>query len=261
MAAPAVSASSVADRRQALLIVCVLALSALCWLALAVWGHSPWVHYAHALGHQGHHLEAHSPLAVFAFFVAGWTLMTAAMMLPTTVQLLALFQRVVRGRSDATLLVALVVGGYLAIWLGFGIAARLGIEGIYRAIASMPRLGSSMQVLAIGTLALAGIYQFTPLKYRCLDRCRSPFSFIVEHWRGRDERRHAFMLGVHNGLFCIGCCWTLMVLMFPLGAGNMAWMLALGIAMAVEKNLRWGRRFAKPLGVALLIAAVVFAAQ
>ena len=99
---------------------------------------------------------------------------------------------------------------------------------------------------------LAGLYQFTPLKYACLDKCRSPLGFITEHWHGSHERIHAFRLGVRHGLFCIGCCWSLMLLMFAVGVGNLGWMLVLGALMAIEKNLPWGRRFSAPLGVVLL---------
>ena len=99
---------------------------------------------------------------------------------------------------------------------------------------------------------LAGVYQFTPLKYRCLDKCRSPLSFITEHWRGRNERVQSLWLGVHRGIFCVGCCWSLMLLMFAVGAGNIGWMLVLGMVMAIEKNMPWGRRLGKPLGVLLL---------
>jgi predicted metal-binding membrane protein len=101
-------------------------------------------------------------------------------------------------------------------------------------------------------LLLAGAYQFTPLKYLCLDKCRSPFSFIAEHWRGRGEQAQAFLLGVHHARFCVGCCWMLMLLSFAVGVGNLGWMLGLGAIMAVEKNLPWGRRLSAPLGVVLL---------
>src|SRR5262245_22501196 len=103
------------------------------------------------------------------------------------------------------------------------------------------------------TLLLAGVYQFTPLKYHCLEKCRSPFSFITQHWRGRDEAGQAFILGIHHGLFCVGCCWTLMLLMFGVGVGNFGWMLLLGAVMGVEKNMTWGRRLSAPLGVVLIV--------
>ena len=81
-------------------------------------------------------------------------------------------------------------------------------------------------------------------------------SFITEHWHGQHETREAFTLGVHHGLFCVGCCWSLMLLMFAVGAGSLGWMLVLGAVMAAEKNLPWGEQMSKPLGLALLIGGV-----
>ena len=102
---------------------------------------------------------------------------------------------------------------------------------------------------------LAGIYQFTPLKYHCLDKCRSPMGFVMGHWRGNHEWRQALRLGLDHGIFCLGCCWSLMLLMFVVGTGNIGWMLVLGMAMGVEKNMPWGRRLSAPLGVVLLASS------
>ncbi len=104
---------------------------------------------------------------------------------------------------------------------------------------------------------MAGLYQFTPLKDHCLDQCRSPLSFVLGHWRGTRERLHAGWLGVHHGLFCVGCCWSLMLLMLVVGVGNLGWMLVLGAVMAAEKNLPASRRLSKPLGVLLLAWGVL----
>jgi len=108
--------------------------------------------------------------------------------------------------------------------------------------------------IAIG---VAGAFQFSRLKYRCLDKCRTPLSFVIEHWRGRAQTWQAFLLGAHHGLYCVGCCWALMLLMFVVGAGSLGWMLLLAAAMAVEKNMPWGRRLSAPLGVALLAWAAL----
>jgi predicted metal-binding membrane protein len=103
-------------------------------------------------------------------------------------------------------------------------------------------------------LYIAGLFQFTPLKYRCLDKCRSPLSFVISHWQGRNDRWHAFRLGVDHGVFCVGCCWALMLLMFIASVGSLAWMMILGVVMGVEKNAVWGRRMSAPLGVVLLLS-------
>jgi predicted metal-binding membrane protein len=113
-------------------------------------------------------------------------------------------------------------------------------------------LGANAWIIGATTLGLAGIYQFTPLKYHCLTKCRSPMTFIMEHWQGKHEQTQAFKLGVNHGIFCIGCCWTLMLVMFAFGLGNVGWMFILGTVMAAEKNLSWGKRLSAPLGVTLL---------
>jgi predicted metal-binding membrane protein len=123
---------------------------------------------------------------------------------------------------------------------------------LHEAVERSAWLGTNAWVISAGIFVLAGLYQFSSLKYACLDQCRSPLSFITEHWRGRRESAHAFHLGVRHGLFCVGCCWSLMLLMFAVGVGNLGWMLALGAFMAIEKNLPWGRRLSAPLGVLLL---------
>jgi predicted metal-binding membrane protein len=111
----------------------------------------------------------------------------------------------------------------------------------------------------VGTLLVAGGFQFSRLKYRCLDKCRAPLSFVMEHWRGRHDRRNAFVLGIHHGIFCVGCCWALMLLMFGVGVGNVGWMLGLGAVMAIEKNLPWGRKLSAPVGAALLACGALIA--
>ena len=89
-------------------------------------------------------------------------------------------------------------------------------------------LEDNSYLIGAGTLVLAGAYQFTPLKYMCLDKCRSPLSFITQHWSGGNERWQAVKLGVHHGIFCVGCCWSLMLLMFAVGVGNIGVMMLLG---------------------------------
>ena len=115
-----------------------------------------------------------------------------------------------------------------------------------------PWLEANAWAIGASTLLLAGGFQFSRLKYRCLDKCRAPLSFVMQYWQGRHDRQNAFWLGIHHGFFCVGCCWALMLLMFAVGVGNIAWMLALGALMAVEKNLPWGRKLSGPLGLALL---------
>ena len=231
------------------------ALIVLAWLALVVWGASP---YGSFLDH-GRLGEIELGLnwdtaGLMAVFVTGWTVMTIAMMLPTSLPLVTLFRRLVRRREDSGLLVALLIAGYLAIWSAFGLVAHLGDAGLHASVNRWHWLDDNSQLIAGSTLLLAGFYQFTPLKYMCLDKCRSPLSFITQHWSGGNERWQALKLGVHHGIFCVGCCWSLMLLMFAVGVGNIGVMMLLGGVMAVEKNMPWGRKLSAPLGVVLVVA-------
>ncbi len=220
------------------------------WCALAVWDRSP---YARYLGHQGlGRLGADSLLLPIALYLCGWTLMTVAMMLPTALPLLEVFRRLVALRADRVQLVLLVIAGYLAVWLGFGIAAHGADWLVHEFVERSAWLETKAWAIGAATLFAAGAFQFSRLKYRCLEKCRAPLSFVTEYWRGRDERRNAFLLGMHHGVFCVGCCWALMLLMFAVGVGNVAWMLGLGALMAAEKNLPWGRKLSAPVGFALL---------
>ena len=241
-----------ADRRAFLLLIGSLVI--LAWVILWLWDRSPYGRYLHhgQLGAIGIDGSLGSVFLPVTLYLVGWTLMTAAMMLPTTVPLLEIFRRLTLRRPDRSQLMAGVITGYLAIWLAFGIAAHAADWLLHQVAEHSPWLESNGWVVGASMLLLAGGFQFSRLKYRCLDKCRAPLSFVMERWRGRNEFRNALLLGVDHGVFCVGCCWALMLLMFGVGVGNLGWMLALGALMAIEKNMAWGRRVSRPLGLALL---------
>ena len=251
---PGVDERAVNDRR--FFTILVGALIVLAWLALWVWGQSP---YGRFLSHEHLGDVRLEDGALLFVFVAGWVLMTVAMMLPTSLPLVILFRTLVRQRPDRTRLVLLLIIGYLGVWTLFGVGVHLGDWALHQAAERSTWLQANAWVPGAVTLVLAGLYQFSPLKYYCLDKCRSPLSFIVEHWRGHHERAQALWLGVHHGIFCLGCCWTLMLLMFAVGVGNLGWMLALGTVMAIEKNLLRGRRLSMLLGMLLIAWGLVLA--
>jgi len=236
------------------------ALTLAAWLALWLWQQSP---YARFLEHGGwsdagllaslcRALPRGGFLVPAALYAGGWVLMTAAMMLPTVFPLLEMFRRLTRDRADGGRLLCAVVAGYLGVWALFGVGAHALDWSLHQAAAQSAWLTFNGWALGAAALALAGLFQFSALKYRCLDKCRSPLSFVTQYWRGYAPFRHAFLLGAHHGVFCVGCCWALMLLMFVVGTGNLGWMLALAVAMTVEKTARWGRHLAKPLGAGLL---------
>ena len=243
-------------RNDRLFIALLLSVVALAWLSLWVWGQSP---YERFLDHEELTQVTGEDAALLVLFVAGWTLMIFAMMLPTTLPLIALFHTIIRDRSNHLQLVGLLILGYLVVWTGFGVLIHLADILVHEGAEQIGWLEANYWVIGAGTLILAGVYQFTPLKYHCLDKCRSPYSFIAGHWSGGNESAQALRLGTDHGLFCVGCCWSLMLLMFGVGAGNIGWMLVLGSVMAVEKNMPWGRRLSKPLGVTLVVCGTLVA--
>ena len=237
-------------RDRAILAGSLAALSGLAWLSLWAWSASPYGRYLH---HDG----GIAPLPVEAIlFALGWVLMIVAMMLPSSVPLVVTFAAITGRRPRPRRLVALLLAGYLVVWGAFGLAAWVFDRGIHAAVDTLPWLAAHPQLIMGATLAIAGLWQFSPLRARCLEECRSPLGFVMNRWRGVDTQRESFALGIAHGAFCVGCCWSLMLVMFGVGLGSVAAMLALGALTAVEKNLPWGQRLTRPLGFALILAGV-----
>lgn len=178
--------------------------------------------------------------------------MTTAMMLPTTLPLVALFRRLVSRRPDRLALMALLTGAYVGVWLVFGVAAYAGDQVLHQVVERLGWLAARPWLVGSGLVIAAGLYQFSGLKERCLTACRQPLALMLRHWTGAGRRRQAWRIGVVHGVTCVGCCWPLMLLMFAFGAANLALMLVLAALMAVEKNVSWGQRLTTPLGVALV---------
>jgi predicted metal-binding membrane protein len=237
-------------RDRAILAGSLVALAGAAWLALWLWEGSPYAHYLH-------HATDGGPLPLeAALFAMGWLLMIVAMMLPSSVPLVVTFRALVGRRRRPGVLVTLLLAGYLAIWGGFGLVAWIGDRGIHAAVEAWPWLAEHPQLIIATTLLAAGMWQFSPLRDRCLDECRSPLGFVINRWRGTSERREALLMGIAHGAFCVGCCWSLMLVMFGVGLGSLTAMLALGGLTAIEKNLPWGRRLSRPVGALLVLAAV-----
>jgi len=239
-----------ARRDRAILGGALAALAVVAWLSLLLWEGSP---YRAFLGHQG----GVGPLPLEAtLFSLGWVLMIVAMMLPSSIPLVLTFGALVRRRRTPARLVVLLLLGYLVVWTGFGLAAWVLDRGIHAAVDALPWLAEHPQLILGSTLAIAGLWQFSPIRDRCLDECRSPLGFVANRWRGIAERREAFTMGIAHGAFCVGCCWSLMLVMFGVGVGSTVLMLLLGGLTAIEKNLPNGRRLTHPLGIALVLVAV-----
>ena len=188
--------------------------------------------------------------------------MTSAMMLPTTIPLVAMFRRLTRRRPQGTWLVSLLLIGYLAVWSAFG-ASAWALDSLVHTLVNTPDgLSANKWIVSAAVLAAAGGYQFTPWKYACLDRCRLPLGFITRRWTGRGNPHiQSLRVGLDHGAWCVGCCWSLMLVMFFAGVSSIIWMMVLGAIMVIEKNVPGGRRLAAPVGIALILVGLAVAAQ
>ena len=185
-----------------------------------------------------------------AAFVAIWTLMMAAMMLPSVAPTAALYARTVQSRRTVRL--AGMVAGYLAVWAVAGLPAY-GLAWMTGSLTGQHP--SVAHVLAIVTFAVVGAYQLSPLKDRCLAHCRSPLALLL-HYGSYRGRSRDLRVGLHHGGYCLGCCWGLMVILIAVGVMNLVAMVGLAALVLVEKTWRWGVVAGRIAGVALLALAV-----
>jgi predicted metal-binding membrane protein len=220
---------------------------------------------AHATGaaDRFHHdalLAADTPrLAGIGAYALAWCVMVAAMMLPSAVPLLLLFTQTSVRQGQRGWLLACFAGGYLAVWAVFGWVA-LGLDaGVHHAVDAFPWLAARPWLLGAATLGLAGAFQFSALKDRCLTACRHPAAYLLRHYRRGAAA--ALRLGWGHGLYCLGCCWALMLVMFTVGITDLRWMAALAALTAYEKLGRHGHVVATAAGVVALALALLVAVQ
>jgi predicted metal-binding membrane protein len=208
------------------------------------------------LGHVGSRVAGEMSAATFLVM---WTVMMVAMMLPTVAPMVLAHLSVVRKRGGGVLPTIVFVFGYLAVWAASGLApylAQLGFSGLAADAADSRWLS----IVAGGILVVAGSYQFTGWKQTCLRECQSPFAFIVTHDFGGGVRS-ALRAGIDHGIFCFGCCWALMTVLFVVGLMNLFWMIALFAVFLVEKSSRYGLLVAKISGGALVLLGIALAAR
>jgi predicted metal-binding membrane protein len=195
----------------------------------------------------------------FALFLIAWQTMIVAMMLPSSLPLVRLFS-VASARAPARGRALLAfLSGYALVWTAFGAVAFSGDALVHRLIADNAGLRAHQSMMVAGLLALAGAVQFTPLKDRCLTECRHPAAFLMRHYRRGTGG--GFMLGSRHGLFCLGCCWALMLVMFVTGVANLICMGALTVLMVYEKTATRGAKAVPTAGIALLAWAAVMVVQ
>jgi predicted metal-binding membrane protein len=245
-----VRASPFAIQRNTILGV-LLASAAAAWLVLA------WRASGAGMPMASPTMGMQAPL-----FLAVWTVMMIAMMFPAAAPMILTFHRVQAGkreRGDPFVATWVFVAGYMLVWTLSGVVAYAGAVGAESLAAHADLSVPTIARIGGGILLVAGSYQLTPLKDRCLSKCRTPMTFIVTAWR--DGVRGALRMGLEHGIFCLGCCWLLFVLLFPLGVMNLAATAAVTALLFAEKTFPAGRRIAMAAGVSLMVyGAVVLAA-
>lgn len=200
------------------------------------------------------------PWRQFGEFLLLWVVMMAAMMLPSVAPVASMYLTVIRSRRNgpAALHAAALVAGYLLAWAAFGVVA-FGISWLLGTLApmDMSTIPSRLAVWSAAvTLAVAGLYQFTSLKARCLQRCRSPLGFLL-HFGSYSRRLRDVRVGGYHGGYCVGCCWSLMVVLVAVGRMNMAWMVGLTAVVFLEKVWRSGKAFSYAVGGAMVLAGLL----
>jgi len=204
----------------------------------------------------GGQMMAMSPewtLGYGALIFVMWVAMMVAMMLPSAAPAILLAAALDRRRSTASAPQQgmLFASGYLLVWSAFSLLATLLQWGLDEAGLLSGTMAAGNRILAGAVLVAAGAYEWTPLKNTCLAHCRSPIAFLLQHWR--QGRLGAVVTGMRHGLFCLGCCWILMALLFVGGLMNLLWVAAIALLVLIEKTAPWGGRMARITGVVLAI--------
>ena len=191
-----------------------------------------------------------------------WAVMMVAMMTPAAGPMVLMFEAIHRRRAAAgrpAVPTAIFVLGYLVVWTVYSVIAALAQGALHAAALLSPAMVATSPLLAGGLLIAAGVFQWTPLKRACLAACRSPLSFLMTGWR--EGRGGAFVMGLRHGLYCLGCCWALMALLFVAGVMNLLWVAAIAVTVLVEKVVPRGDLVGRLAGVALVAAGVLLLAR
>jgi predicted metal-binding membrane protein len=188
-----------------------------------------------------------------------WVVMMMGMMTPSVAPMILIYARVGRqaAASGTPFTASAWFGaGYLLCWTAFSLTATLAQWRLERAALLTPMMESASNILGGIVLIVAGVYQWTPLKTACLSYCQTPLAFIMRHGGFRREATGALALGFRHGLYCVGCCWAIMALLFVGGVMNLLWIAALAILVLFEKLAPIGRLVARLMGLVFIVCGV-----
>jgi predicted metal-binding membrane protein len=237
----------------------IIVLSGLIGISLLAWAYT--VYLAWDMEHMEMampQMQAWGGIDLVLLFVM-WAVMMVAMMVPSAAPLILIFVGVNRRkrqeREDPVVPTTVFLGGYLLIWTGFSAMATLTQWVLHTAALLSPMMESTSSVMGGVLLLAAGIFQWTPLKNVCLKHCRSPLGFLMAHWR--EGTRGSLIMGLKHGIYCVGCCWFLMVLLFVAGVMNLLWVAIIAAFVLAEKVLPRGDLVGRVAGIMLVLAGIV----
>jgi predicted metal-binding membrane protein len=231
------------------LLACAIAAA---W-AVCVWaefsGNAAWLH------HDALYASKRPFWLSASIVLVAWQVMTAAMMLPSSLGFIRLYAITARNAPDFAPALLAFLSSYFAVWTAFALAAFAGDMLLHRLVDASPWLTARATLIPAAVLAVAGLYQFSPLKDACLKACRHPGIYLMRHYRR--GVRNGWRIGLGHASYCLGCCWALMLVMFAAGVAHLAWMGVLAAIMFVEKVAPAGERIVAPVGAALGILAAI----
>jgi predicted metal-binding membrane protein len=241
-------------RPKVIAVVCVIALAGLGWFYLGL--------QAAGISALDALCQAMAPnsagLAGIALVALMWGAMTLAMMLPSAAPMILTYAEIAdtaARKGEPVVSPFMIAAGYSVVWLGFAATATVAQFAFTRAALLDSSMVSASGLFSGAIFVAAGVYQFSALKHACLRQCQHPFPFFFANWA--TTPRGVFRLGVRQGLYCLGCCWAMMLVMFAVGVMNVIWMAALGMVMGLEK-IGTGKRFTYGIGVTLVVTGVSF---
>jgi predicted metal-binding membrane protein len=245
---------SVLKRDRAIVMAGIIGVSALAWAYML---YLAWNIRGMDMGSMGTgmamaQVRSWGPVDFILMFIM-WAVMMTAMMVPTAAPMILMFATVNRRKLEQQrpfVPTSIFMAGYVVIWAAFAAAATAAQWSLHTATLLSPMMVSTSPILGGGLLIAAGIFQWSRLKYVCLSKCRTPLSFLTTEWREGPDG--ALVMGLRHGIFCLGCCWVLMTLLFVLGVMNLLWIAALAGFVLIEKIAPAGHWISKVTGVLLV---------
>lgn len=210
---------------------------------------------AGAAGMESHAAHMHAESPAFWLTFAMWSIMMVAMMLPAASPFVLCFAATHRQRKSESLpyvSTGIFLAGYFSVWTAFSAFTALLQQVLHRMALLSPAMTATSWTFAGGLLVAAGVYQWTPLKDSCLHHCRSPLGFLLGDWH--DGPWGALRMGAEHGIFCVGCCWALMLLPFAAGVMSILWMAALTVFILIEKVIPGGEIVGRVAGALLVLS-------